>query len=141
MPQIFNDKEEFKDLFDFSQFDHNPSLKLTMVKKMHEILMPFILRRTKKDLVKKLPDKIEINLSVPLSEAQIDLYHDFLMGINKTVAVSDHKNMLMQLRKVCNHPYLFVGGEPPGSDEYGEHIVEASGKLMVVDKLLKKNIK
>jgi hypothetical protein len=39
----------------------------------------------------------------------------------------------MQLRKVCNHPYLFEGVEPPGSDEFGEHIVEASGKLTLVD--------
>lgn len=141
MPQVFHDKEEFQDLFDFSQFDQDPALKLTMVKKMHQILMPFILRRTKKDLAKQLPEKIEINLSVPLAGAQIDLYHQFLMGINETVAVTDHNNMLMQLRKVCNHPYLFVGAEPVGSEEYGEHIIEASGKLLVVDKLLKKTIK
>lgn len=46
----------------------------------------------------------------------------------------------MQLRKVCNHPYLFEGVEPPGSDTYGEHLKEASGKLIIVDKLLKKAI-
>ena len=44
----------------------------------------------------------------------------------------------MQLRKVCNHPYLFNGVEPDDADEFGEHIVEASGKLLLVDKLLKK---
>jgi SWI/SNF-related matrix-associated actin-dependent regulator of chromatin subfamily A member 5 len=44
----------------------------------------------------------------------------------------------MQLRKVCNHPYLFEGVEPEGADEFGEHIVEASGKLTLVDKLMKK---
>jgi SWI/SNF-related matrix-associated actin-dependent regulator of chromatin subfamily A member 5 len=46
----------------------------------------------------------------------------------------------MQLRKVCNHPYLFEGVEPPGSDVYGEHIVQASGKLVLVDQLMKKII-
>lgn len=46
----------------------------------------------------------------------------------------------MQLRKTCNHPYLFEGVEPAGSDMYGEHLVEASGKLIIVDKLLKKAI-
>ena len=46
----------------------------------------------------------------------------------------------MQLRKVCNHPYLFDGIEPEGADEFGEHIVEASGKLMLVDRLLQKII-
>ena len=47
----------------------------------------------------------------------------------------------MQLRKVCNHPYVFRGVEPEGADEYGEHIVEASGKLIIVDKLLEKILK
>lgn len=56
----------------------------------------------------------------------------------KKISAKSYHNVLMQLRKVCNHPYLFEGVEPPGSDEYGEHMVEASGKLMLVDKLLKK---
>lgn len=47
---------------------------MQIVKKMHKILKPFILRRTKSDLLKKLPDKIEINISVQLSQVQIDLY-------------------------------------------------------------------
>lgn len=38
-----------------------------MVKKLHKILKPFLLRRVKSDLAVKLPDKIEINISVPLS--------------------------------------------------------------------------
>ena len=38
-----------------------------MVKKLHQILKPFMLRRTKKDLETKLPDKIEININVKLS--------------------------------------------------------------------------
>ena len=46
----------------------------------------------------------------------------------------------MQLRKVCNHPYLFEGVEPEGADEFGEHLIEASGKLIFLDKLLEKII-
>ena len=46
----------------------------------------------------------------------------------------------MQLRKVCNHPYLFDGIEPEGSEVYGEHLFEASGKLKLVDEILKKTI-
>lgn len=47
-------------------------------------------------------------------------------------------NILMQLRKVCNHPYLFEGAEegPPYFD--GPHIWEASGKMMLLNKLLPK---
>ena len=54
--------------------------------------------------------------------------------------VKNYHNILMQLRKVCNHPYLFDCVEPQGADEYGEHVVEASGKLVLVDRLLKKTI-
>ena len=54
----------------------------------------------------------------------------------KSIPLKNYHNILMQLRKVCNHPYLFEGVEPEGADEFGEHIVEASGKLTLVDRLL-----
>ncbi len=47
-------------------------------------------------------------------------------------------NTLMQLRKVCNHPYLFEGVEDANAPVLGEHLVEACGKMLVLDKLLKK---
>lgn len=125
---------------------------MEMVKKLHKILRPFMLRRTKKDLANKLPEKIEINISVQLTSLQIDLYAQFLtqvggfptilnnIGSTKTVSLKNYHNILMQLRKVCNHPYLFDNVEPEGAEEFGEHLVEASGKLILVDKLLRKII-
>eukprot|EP01130_Rhizamoeba_saxonica_P016041 TRINITY_DN7335_c0_g1_i1.p1 TRINITY_DN7335_c0_g1~~TRINITY_DN7335_c0_g1_i1.p1 ORF type:complete len:513 (+),score=95.06 TRINITY_DN7335_c0_g1_i1:160-1539(+) len=49
-------------------------------------------------------------------------------------------NLLMQLRKVCQHPYLFEGAEPEFDGEYreGNHLIKNSGKLVVLDKLLHK---
>lgn len=44
--------------------------------------------------------------------------------------------MLMQLRKVCNHPYMFDNVEGEDLDEFGEHLVTNSGKMMFLDKLL-----
>jgi len=44
----------------------------------------------------------------------------------------------MQLRKVCNHPYLFEGVEDPSLPVLGEHLVQVCGKMLVLDKLLKK---
>ena len=44
----------------------------------------------------------------------------------------------MQLRKVCNHPYLFPNIEGEGSEEFGEHLVTNSGKMVFLDKLLEK---
>ena len=115
-------------------------------------MKPFMLRRTKADLVNKLPDKIEINIQVQLSQMQIDLYKSLLIDHGGDISLLDpdgtskfssgqlkkFHNLLMQLRKCCNHPYLFPDVEEEGAPEYGEHLVEASGKLMFVDKLLKK---
>lgn len=44
-----------------------------------------------------------------------------------------YNHPLMQMQKICNHPYLFF-------DEYGidENIVRCCGKLQMVDNLLKK---
>ncbi|KAL8939922.1 MAG: hypothetical protein Q9211_002526 [Gyalolechia sp. 1 TL-2023] len=44
-------------------------------------------------------------------------------------------NLLMQLRKVCNHPYLLPHAEP-NPYYIGEHVMHASGKFIVLDKLL-----
>ena len=37
-------------------------------------------------------------------------------------------NIVMQLRKCCNHPYLFQGAEPGPPYLTGEHLVENSGE-------------
>jgi SWI/SNF-related matrix-associated actin-dependent regulator of chromatin subfamily A member 5 len=42
----------------------------------------------------------------------------------------------MQLRKACNHPYMFEDVEDECSDEFGEHIISNSGKMLFLDKLL-----
>ncbi|SCV74235.1 BQ2448_6667 [Microbotryum intermedium] len=44
-------------------------------------------------------------------------------------------NLLMQLRKCCNHPYLLPNAEAEPF-EVAEHIVAASSKLVLLDKLL-----
>ena len=49
---------------------------------------------------------------------------------------SFYNNKLMQLRKVCLHPYLFPEAEDKTLPPFGEHLVEASGKMKVLDKLL-----
>jgi SNF2 family DNA or RNA helicase len=60
---------------------------------------------------------------------------------NRGLNFKNYNNTLMQLRKVCNHPYLFDGVEPEDADEFGEHVIEASGKLKIVDQIMKKNVK
>jgi SWI/SNF-related matrix-associated actin-dependent regulator of chromatin subfamily A member 5 len=60
------------------------------------------------------------------------------VNYNNTLAVKAFNNILMQLRKACNHPYLFENIEENGSDEFGEHLITNSGKMLFLDRLLNK---
>lgn len=62
--------------------------------------------------------------------------------IEKGNSVTHYKNILIQLRKVCNHPYLFENIEPEiaEGDDTGEHLITSAGKMIFVDKLLKRTI-
>jgi helicase SWR1 len=82
------------------------------VSKLHTVLRPYLLRRLKRDVEKELPHKYEHILRVPLSKRQRLLYDEFMsrrttsddLGSGSYQRIA---NVLMQLRKVCNHPDLF----------------------------------
>ena len=113
-----------------------------VIEQLHRILRPFLLRRIKKEVEKTLPPKVEIHVTTGITEQQKSIYRDLLKKsmIEKGNSVTYYKNILIQLRKVCNHPYLFENQEPEGADDMGEHLVQSSGKMIFVDKLLKKSI-
>ena len=115
-------------------------LKQGVVTKLHQILRPFLLRRLKADVEIGLPKKYEYILFAWMTEWQSEMYSDLLAknlhdSTGKQVRLN---NVLMQLRKVCNHPYLFEGAEPGPPFVEGEHLIHNSGKLAVLDKLLKR---
>jgi SWI/SNF-related matrix-associated actin-dependent regulator of chromatin subfamily A member 5 len=47
-------------------------------------------------------------------------------------------NIVMQLRKCAGHPYLFPGVEDRSLPALGEHLIENCGKMVLLDKLLKR---
>ncbi|KAI9906732.1 hypothetical protein PsorP6_016200 [Peronosclerospora sorghi] len=111
---------------------------------LHTILRPFLLRRLKADVEHSLPPKIETKLYVGLSEMQREWYmrvlHRDATHLN-AIGGSDRVrllNILMQLRKVCNHPYLFEGAEPGPPYQEGPHLWENCGKMTLLHKLLPK---
>mmetsp|Transcript_41985 Transcript_41985/g.48502 ORF Transcript_41985/g.48502 Transcript_41985/m.48502 type:complete len:1161 (+) Transcript_41985:146-3628(+) len=140
MPEIFGDAEQFDAWFSLT----DEAGKENVIKKLHTVLRPFMLRRVKKDVAKSLPPKKETKLYIGLSKMQQEWYVSVLRKdsyeLNKLGGPDKSRlhNVLMQLRKVCNHPYLFDGAEtgPPYSD--GPHLWENSGKMMLLNKLLKK---
>ena len=95
-------------------------------------------RRTKSEVELNLPPKKEVHLFVGLVETQINLYKTVLSKKTVTDDKKFYLNILMQLRKVCNHPYLFEGVEDEGLPELGAHIIHTSGKMVILDKLLSK---
>ncbi|EME27220.1 chromatin remodeling complex / DNA-dep ATPase [Galdieria sulphuraria] len=157
LPEVFDNLDSFKSWFDFGDDLEKGALELeyrdAIVSKLHRILRPFILRRMKTDVSIELPKKTEIYLYTFLSERQNQLYQAIcngqLFNTLKSSANSFQKrlqglqNVLMQLRKCCNHPYLFE--EPDENfDEKGkfwkttEDLVTCVGKLQLLDRLLPK---
>ncbi|KAG2509559.1 hypothetical protein JM16_008688 [Phytophthora kernoviae] len=89
-----------------------------LVTQLHGIIRPFVLRRLKKDVAKQLPGKFEHVITCQLSKRQRFLYEDFISrsstrramygrGKGRGANFMSMMNVLMQLRKVCNHPDLF----------------------------------
>lgn len=116
-----------------------------VVKQLHSVLRPFLLRRVKMDVEKSLLPKKEINVYVGMTEMQRKWYKSILEkdidAVNGAGGKKEGKtrlqNIVMQLRKCCNHPYLFDGAEPGPPFTTDEHLIEAAGKMLVLDKLLK----
>merc|ERR1712223_2267893 len=111
---------------------------------LHAVLKPFLLRRLKIDVEKSLLPKKEVKIFVGLSKMQREWYTKILMkdidivnGAGKMEKMR-LQNILMQLRKCTNHPYLFDGAEPGPPFVTDDTLIENSAKLMVTDKLLPK---
>jgi SWI/SNF-related matrix-associated actin-dependent regulator of chromatin subfamily A member 5 len=140
MPEIFGDAEQFDAWFSLA----DEAGKDNVIKKLHTVLRPFMLRRVKKDVATSLPPKKETKLYIGLTTLQQEWYVSILRKdaheLNKLGGPEKSRllNVLMQLRKVCNHPYLFDGAEPGPPYTDGPHLWESSGKMMILHKLLKK---
>jgi len=108
-----------------------------MVQQLHKILKPFILRRTKLEVEKGIPPKREILVTIGMTAMQRDLYKKILTNeLCKLDNKSHYLNIVMQLRKVCNHPFLFPAMDDENAAE--ENVILTSGKMKLLDKLLPK---
>ncbi|XP_063102463.1 probable global transcription activator SNF2L1 isoform X7 [Cavia porcellus] len=138
LPDVFNSADDFDSWFDTKNCFGDQKL----VERLHAVLKPFLLRRIKTDVEKSLPPKKEIKIYLGLSKMQREWYTKILMKdidvLNSAGKMDKMRllNILMQLRKCCNHPYLFDGAEPGPPYTTDEHIVSNSGKMVVLDKLL-----
>uniref|UniRef100_A0A3B4U1U6 Snf2-related CREBBP activator protein n=1 Tax=Seriola dumerili TaxID=41447 RepID=A0A3B4U1U6_SERDU len=143
MPHVFQSHREFKEWFSnplTGMIEGSQEYNEGLVKRLHKVLRPFLLRRIKADVEKQMPKKYEHVVRCRLSKRQRFLYDDFMAQASNRILLfclyrncfivhvtslfihhlvhstretlaSGHFmsviNILMQLRKVCNHPNLF----------------------------------
>ncbi|KAK9433486.1 SNF2 family N-terminal domain-containing protein [Lipomyces doorenjongii] len=122
------------------------------IRDLHERLKPFILRRLKKDVEKSLPSKSERILRVELSDMQTEYYKNIISrnytALNAGATGGSQLsllNIMMELKKASNHPYLFPNAEnnflqsnegAPTRDVIFRGMIMNSGKMVLLDKLL-----
>ncbi|KAI9104856.1 SNF2 family N-terminal domain-containing protein [Phlyctochytrium arcticum] len=144
LPDVFSSAKDFEEWFGSGGKDQD-----TVISQLHKVLQPFLLRRIKADVEKSLLPKKKTNIYVGLSamqrkwyrnllEKDIDAVNDALGDKSNKTKLTRLQNIVMQLRKCCNHPYLFDGAEPGPPYTTDEHIVNNSGKMVVLDQLLKR---
>lgn len=157
LPRIFNSVKSFDEWFNtpFANTGTLEKIELTeeelllVIRRLHKVLRPFLLRRLKKDVEKDLPDKVEKVLKCNLSGLQYILYQQMLkhnalfVGAEVGSAKSGIKglnNKIMQLRKICNHPFVFEEVEDVlnPSRMTNNLIWRSSGKFELLDRVLPK---
>ena len=127
LPEIFSSSSDFDEWFNLGETEEELTVEekekrnKQVIEQLHRILRPFLLRRIKKEVEKSLAPKVEIHITCGITELQKKIYRDLLKNsmIEKGNSVTHYKNILIQLRKVCNHPYLFDGQEPEDAAELG----------------------
>jgi chromodomain-helicase-DNA-binding protein 4 len=141
-------RDKFNDLTAF-QSEFADISKEDQVKKLHEMLGPHMLRRLKADVLKNMPTKSEFIVRVELSPMQ-KKYYKYILTKNFEALNSkggggnacSMLNIMMDLKKCCNHPYLFPSAseEAPlsagGTYEF-QAMMKAAGKLDLLEKMLR----
>ena len=140
MPSLFDSHDEFSEWFSKDIESHaqsNTKLNEDQLKRLHMILKPFMLRRVKKHVQKELGDKIELDVFCNLTYRQRAYYSSLRNQINildlvEKATLGDDQdsgtlmNLVMQFRKVCNHPDLFERAEVTSPFSFGYFAETAS---------------
>ncbi|KAF7725825.1 putative DNA helicase ino80 [Apophysomyces ossiformis] len=122
MPTLFDSHEEFSEWFSKdieSHAENKGTLNEHQLRRLHMILKPFMLRRIKRNVQHELGEKIEVEVYCDLTARQRALYRGLkekisisellekATSLNDTESMDSLMNLVMQFRKVCNHPELF----------------------------------
>ncbi len=151
LPRVFECEDDFEKWFYMPMGKDKEGAELTeeeqmlIINRLHQVLRPFLLRRVKKEVESELPDKKEFIIKVELSlwqkiiEKNIQnrgvMEFDEVTGKMSTKAIM---NLMMQLRKCCNHPFLFMQNF---EGYYGTDLLyRTSGKFELLERIIPKLI-
>lgn len=156
---VQNNLSELSSLFDFLapgvvNIDENMDLTTeeatAKIAKLTDDIKPYMLRRTKQKVEKDLPPKTEKIIRVELSDIQLEYYKNILTknyaALNQGAKGPKQSllNIMMELKKASNHPFLFpvaeqrLVPEDARRDEILRALITSSGKMMLLDQLLGK---
>ena len=116
MPGYLYKYKKFKELYEIPIIKNQDEEKMNKLKKQIE---PFILRRTKSEVLTELPDKTVTILSNEMKEEQYSIYMSYMAQARDEIMYQiDMKgfeksqikilSLLMRLRQICCHPKLFL---------------------------------
>ncbi|CAD6191489.1 unnamed protein product [Caenorhabditis auriculariae] len=141
-PDRFYDLESFtREFAEISKEDQ--------IQKLHSLLGPHMLRRLKADVLTGMPSKSELIVRLELSPLQKKYYKNILtknfdaLNVKNGGTQMSLINIIMELKKCCNHPYLFVKAsmEAPklknGMYE-GTALIKNAGKFVLLQKMMRK---
>eukprot|EP00069_Balaena_mysticetus_P013757 bmy_08228T0 len=165
LPDVFDDLKSFESWFDITSLSETAE-DIIAKEREQNILTPFLLRRLKSDVALEVPPKREVVVYAPLSKKQEIFYTAIVnrtianmfgssepntaRGRPRKVAVVETnipiesevnlklQNIMMLLRKCCNHPYLIEYPIDPVTQEFkiDEELVTNSGKFLILDRML-----
>lgn len=163
LPSIFKSCSTFEQWFNApfattgEKVELNEEETILIIRRLHKVLRPFLLRRLKKEVESQLPDKVEYIIKCDMSGLQRVLYRVMqTQGVMLTDGSEKGKhgkggakalmNTIMQLRKLCNHPFMFQHIEKsycehhglPSGIVTGPDLYRASGKFELLDRILPK---
>ncbi|KAL3679447.1 hypothetical protein R1sor_022403 [Riccia sorocarpa] len=154
LPNIFNSSDDFSQWFNkpfetVAENSPNQALlteeeNLLIINRLHQVLRPFMLRRLKQKVENELPEKIE-----RLVRCEASGYQKLLMKhVTEKLGSLGHakgksiQNTVMELRNICNHPFIShlhtEEAEALMPEHYLPPIVRLCGKLETLDRILPK---
>lgn len=149
LPSIFSSSDTFEQWFqkpfesttlgDTAELEEEETL--LVINRLHQVLRPFLLRRLKTDVETQLPEKTETVIRCDMSAWQRVLYRQVTekigLATSATGSVKAFNNLLMQCKKICNHPYLFYDDE--AILQLPENmLIRTSGKFHLLQHLIPK---